>query len=117
MRRHEIDQLIPASPDRILRVWAEYMSRGSVGKGYPSTSAGFTSGGISCFDDFEQEVDSGMATSVNTVMNDLDERDYCAISNHYCAKVWKYRLVGDEVEFLLSAIGRFERKAKERGLL
>lgn len=115
MKREDIEALIPQAVDRLLRIWAQYMKRGKVGNGYPKRSFVVLSGGVNCWDDFEEEVDSGTATEVNTIMGDLDNRHYCAISNFYCAKVWNFR--GDTPDFLLEAIADFGKRAQRRGLV
>lgn len=115
MKREEVDALIPIDVDRLLRLWSDFMRLGTVGNGYPKRSAGISCGGINCWDDVEDELDSSRATEVNTVMNDLENRHYCAISNHYCSKVWRFR--GDEMEILICGIGEFRKRAIIRGIL
>lgn len=115
MKREDLDALIPDNADRLLRIWADYMRRGTVGKGAPTKSAGFATGGIGCWDDLEESVDSSLATEVNTILNDMTGQHYCAISNHYASRVWRHR--GDEQAVLLEAVSEFCKRAKARALM
>ena len=115
MNREDIRDCIPIEVDRCLDAWSRFMHRGRFCKGYPSRSAGFAGSGIGCWDDLEEEWASALATEVNTVMDDLDNKHYIAISNFYCSRKWKF--ISDEVEFLLNATDAFEKKARARGVL
>jgi hypothetical protein len=45
---------VPPSVVHALDCWAMWMRGGSVGKGYAPGSVGFSSGGITCFDDMDE---------------------------------------------------------------
>ena len=94
-----------------LRAWASWMRADHAEIesmcGYPSSSAGFSTGGGSSGDAFDHLVewaDGRMIGLVDSAVRQLDGPHYCAVANRWLACVWRYR--GDPAEIYREAVGQ-----------
>jgi hypothetical protein len=55
-----------------MHCWVQWMAQGEIGRGYPKSAIGFVSGGINCFDEFEEAADSYKARAVDGAIRSLD---------------------------------------------
>jgi len=94
--------------------WAEYMQHGTVGRGYPSRSAGMAANArIHTFEDMADQVDEYAAKIVDRIIYDLPARLACAIHNKYLNSVFRFR----EEPPIDEAISAFWERATKAGLV
>lgn len=103
--------------DSGLRAWRAWMVSSDHHKelGYPSTSPGFVTGGINCWDDLEESIGGVLVQAVDSIVAGLEVIERGAIYHHYLACVWRAR-EGVLEEALERAVGKVGRKLIERGL-
>lgn len=63
---------VPMSVGNALAAWADWMRGDVVSEGLPSSSAGFATGGISCWDDLEEEGHAYAGAAVDVAVRKLD---------------------------------------------
>lgn len=128
--RHSLHRLaqemteIPAEADRVLVIWGNYKRRegGTVTLGYPRHSAGFTSGGASTEDTFEEMVeraDRRTGAISDAILDEMGRdgthaRHVLAIWNRYLGDVARFR--GDPSELLIEGCRVFLIEARRRGI-
>lgn len=114
---------IPQEADRVLRIWANYKRRegGVVALGYPRHSAGFSSGGASTDDSFDEMVaaaDRRTGAIADAILDELSlhghTRQVMAIWNRYMGDVARFR--GDQGEMLAEGCVAFLIEARRRGI-
>lgn len=114
---------IPAECDRVLVIWASYKRReaGAVTLGYPRHSAGFSSGGASTEDSFEELVeraDRRTGAISDAILSEMElhgyQRQVMAIWNRYLGDVARFR--GDPGEMLVDGCAVFLIEARRRGI-
>lgn len=89
---------VPAVTATSLACWAEWMQGGTIGKGYPTKSMGFASGGVNCWDDFSEEAENHMAVACDGAIKSLSEKERNCIYIIWLGKLICYaRLDVDEV--------------------
>lgn len=100
-----------------LLIWADWQRARSDLRElwYPRTAAGFASGGIGCYDDLAESLDSQMAQALDVIIEGLDLIERSAIHHHYLASVFRGR-EGVLEESLERAVIKIGRKLVERGL-
>lgn len=75
----------------LLEEWALWMRRGGYPElGYPRSSVGFASGGISCWDDLEISVDAIRNHSVEAAVGSLPAINASAIHRRYLGALFRY---------------------------
>jgi hypothetical protein len=80
--------------ETLLLIWAEWMySGGSVHRGYPTRSIGFTSVGVTSFDDAEDEADIALARSIDAVIEDLPLQQKKALHHCYLGSGYRYSIL------------------------
>ncbi len=98
-----------------LTIWGAWrrMAPGSVGRGYPTHSAGLGSGGVSSdFDDMADEADCRSARACDTVIMDLPDLYRIALESEYLMQgVFKHNR-RSTTELLLDAQDAFWQKAR-----
>lgn len=123
MHRFEVMTEIPAEAERVLVIWASYKRRegGTVTLGYPRHSAGFTSGGASTEDSFDELVeraDRRTGAIADAILDELSlhgyNRQVMAIWNRYLGDVARFR--GDPGELLQEGCRVFLIEARRRGI-
>ena len=106
MSRPEIEVMT----DNALRTWARWMRSPSDLRDlwYPSTSPGFSSGGISCWDDFDDSCASALAQSVDVIVNALEVTERSAVMHEYLGSVFRGRegVLEDALERAIAKLGR-----------
>ena len=114
---------IPHEADRVLKIWAGYKRRegGAVTLGYPRHSAGFSSGGASTEDSFDELVEAAdrrTGAIADAILDELTLHGYTrqvfAIWNRYLGDVARFR--GDQTELLIEGCQVFLIEAKRRGI-
>lgn len=108
-RTEDYRYLIPEDASRVLDQWARWMRRGTVGRGYPSSSA-FCCRNLSSFEDLEEEVDSRVARVVDRVIRDMGK----------AAVPLEREALQEGIpqpELLASASEEFMRRARKEGIL
>lgn len=114
---------IPVEADRVLTIWSNYKRRegGTVSSGYPRHSAGFTSGGASTDDSFEEMVeraDRRTGAIADAILDEMSLHGYTvqvmAIWNRYLGDVARFR--GDQGEMLAEGCAVFLIEARRRGI-
>ena len=63
---------VPQSVASAMEDWANWMRHGVGVKGYPEASAGFSTGGINCFDDMDSAAANYAARAVDGAIDSLD---------------------------------------------
>lgn len=63
---------VPASVAVALDCWASWMRTGRDGRGYPSKSCGFATGGIGCWDDLDESNSAHMAIAADGAIKGLE---------------------------------------------
>lgn len=115
--------VIPAEADRVLSIWGCYKRAegGAVTLGYPRHSAGFSSGGASTEDSFEEMVEAAdrrTGAIADAILDEMGSGGYArqvmAIWNRYFSDVARFR--GDPVEMLIDGCLVFLIEAKRRGI-
>jgi hypothetical protein len=116
--------VIPLEADRVLCIWGEYKRRegGTVTLGYPRHSAGFSSGGASTEDSFEEMVeraDKRTGAIADAILDQMSldgthARHVLAIWNRYLGDVARFR--GDPSEILAEGTMVFLIEARRRGI-
>ena len=115
--------VIPLEADRVLSIWGEYKRRegGAVTMGYPRHSAGFSSGGASTEDSFEELVEAAdrrTGAIADAILDEMSLHGYArqvmAIWNRYLGDVARFR--GDQGEMLLDGCRAFLVEARRRGI-
>lgn len=124
MHRFEVMTEIPLEAERVLVIWADYKRRegGTVTLGYPRHSAGFTSGGASTEDTFEEMVeraDRRTGAISDAILDEMGRdgthaRHVLAIWNRYLGDVARFR--GDPGELLQEGCRVFLIEARRRGI-
>lgn len=123
MHRFEVMTEIPAEADRVLVIWGNYKRRegGTVTLGYPRHSAGFTSGGASTEDSFDELVeraDRRTGAIADAILDELSlhgyNRQVMAIWNRYLGDVARFR--GDPGELLQEGCRVFLIEARKKGI-
>jgi len=74
----------------LLEEWAKWMRRDDGDLGYPRASAGFASGGISCWDDLVESIDSQKVLSIDAAIDSLPPVQACAIHHCYLTSVYRF---------------------------
>lgn len=114
---------IPIEAHRVLTIWGNYKRKegGAVTLGYPRHSAGFSSGGASTEDSFEEMVEAADRRTGAIADAILDEmslhghaRQVMAIWNRYLGDVARFR--GDHGAILIDGCETFLIEAKRRGI-
>ena len=113
-----------AIPDNLARIdawikeWARWMRRDhkevTRSLGYPTRSAGFSTGGGSCVDAFETMVaaeDMGSIRDLDRCIGLLDGQHYAALINHYVGGMLQHR--GDPAVILVESISMVGEMAKK----
>ena len=67
----------------ILDVWSNWHKHQPLKLGYPSKSLAIASGGVNCWDDVEQGVDTWIAGETESAINDLPPDQYIVIHRQY----------------------------------
>lgn len=81
---------VPAAVVNALKLWASWMHKDDQQLGYSNHSAGFATGGINCWDDFEESTDDKTAAAVDPVVMSLSLRHRVAINHLFMAAVWSF---------------------------
>jgi hypothetical protein len=76
--------------DNALRDWAEWSNTQNHRLWYPQKSVGFATGGINCWDDLENQVDSYICNAVDTAIHDLQPIERAAIYTKYIHAVYRF---------------------------
>lgn len=114
---------IPIEAHRVLVIWGNYKRRegGAVTLGYPRHSAGFSSGGASTEDSFEEMVEAAdrrTGAIADAILDEMSLHGYArqvlAIWNRYLGDVARFR--GDPAEILIDGCRSFLIEAKKRGI-
>ncbi len=114
---------IPVEADRVLTIWSNYKRRegGTVSNGYPRHSAGFTSGGASTDDSFEEMVeraDRRTGAIADAILDEMSLHGYTvqvmAIWNRYLGDVARFR--GNPGQVLIDGCRAFLVEARRRGI-
>lgn len=117
------EAMIPLEADRILRIWGEYKRRehGAPPLGYPSHSAGFSSGGASTEDSFHELVeraDKRTGAIADAILDEMSlhghTQQVMAIWNRYLGDVARFR--GDTGALLVEGCMAFLIEARRRGI-
>jgi hypothetical protein len=114
---------IPIEAHRVLTIWGNYKRKegGAVTLGYPRHSAGFSSGGASTEDSFEEMVEAAdrrTGAIADAILDEMSLHGYArqvlAIWNRYLGDVARFR--GDPAEILIDGCRSFLIEAKKRGI-
>lgn len=118
-----MDDEIPIEAHRVLLIWGNYKRHegGAVTLGYPRHSAGFSSGGASTEDSFEEMVEAAdrrTGAIADAILDEMSLHGYArqvlAILNRYLGDVARFR--GDPAEILIDGCRSFLIEAKKRGI-
>lgn len=91
-----------------LSIWVEYMRRPDSSLACPRTSSGFHTGGANSFDDLAGQADNYAARTMDTIIDDLEDRQRLAVYHFNLGAVWKpsrYN-IADEYRNAIAAIGK-----------
>ncbi len=112
---HRDEQAMVAALIAILEDWARWQGCYSMNLGYPSKSAGISSGGLQTFDDMCDQCDNAMMQAVDACVSDLQTIQQAAIMKRYgIAAVFRFNRVAYEDVLLsahLSLMSAFKRKS------
>jgi hypothetical protein len=98
-----------------LDLWRDYMKSDNNKLGYKSKSTGFISGGISSFEDLEDDLDHSSAKTVDQAIDDLPAMQKTAIYIIYLGQ--KPTMNDTALEYYYdSAQMMLQRKLKEKNL-
>jgi hypothetical protein len=104
--------------ENLLLLWVEFMLHGDHFEvGFPKEIFYFATGGKNHCEDFYEEIDINHANIMNTIINDLPEKERAAINFKYLGHKYMYDSTGYEyTETLENAKIRIEEKAKEKNI-
>jgi hypothetical protein len=101
-----------------LAIWVKYQKfvwlQNLGAKG--SSAFKYGSGGITCYDDFEDKVEKNMAINVEAIMDDLSPLQKSAIDHFHLSAVWSSPRVKIE-EMYEQALQIIKKALKRRGLI
>ncbi len=98
-----------------LQLWAGWQERYQLKLGYPAKSMGIASGGVNCWDDVSDAVDSWMCEVIETSVNDLSIKhpaQAAAVRHRYCQSVFRFPrmnygdLLGKALDWLAEDLDR-----------
>ena len=86
--------LIPDSLNSLLHNWATWQRQDGLSRGYPSRSAGFSSGGWSTpsdtFDLMAEGQDQTLAKVIDVILDSLGAEDRAAVYHHFTGSLYRY---------------------------
>ena len=74
----------------IMLMWADWHRAGRSRLGYPSRAAVIATGGVNCWDDIAEGVDTWICSETETAVNDLEPIQACAIHHCYLHSVYRW---------------------------
>ena len=90
---------------------------GSIARGYPSKVFYFSSGN-NHYEDFERDIDITIGRVMDTIINDLPEKERAAINFKYLGQKYNYDSIGyNYCNTLAHAMELLKVKAEEKGLI
>lgn len=107
---------VPAVIGVKLADWADWMRSEKVGAGYPEKSAGFVTGGISCWDDLEDEGSAYACNATDAAIETLDVVSKVAISEVWLGCGWTMRRL-DLEDVAVAAMQPLWRALMTKGVL
>ena len=85
-------QIDSSRADYYLTLWRDWMRSHSSRIGYPSHSAGFSSGGISCWDDLAESVDGYAVRAADAAIDSLTPIHRAVLCHVYLQAVFRFRV-------------------------
>ena len=106
---------VPQSVASAMECWANWMRHGIGVKGYPTSSCGFASGGVNCFDDLDDAAASYAARAVDGSVEGLDHVSRSCIGIIWLGHTVRYNRI-DVEEKATEAIRVIWRGLQIRGV-
>lgn len=99
-----------------LEIWREWMLRDDIHLGYPKKSLVMMTGGLSSFEDLEDQLDNTNALAMDAIISNLTMSQQIAVSHFHLASVWRSsRQMLEEV--YQDALEAIERGLNLKGLI
>lgn len=113
---HRDEQAMVAALIAILEDWARWQGGYSMKLGYPSKSAGISSGGMQTFDDMCDQCDNSTMQAIDTCVSDLSPIHQAAIMKRYgIAAVFRFNRVAYE-DVLITAHFELMKSFRKKGI-
>ena len=80
----------PMTLDNALKDWAEWSNTQNHRLWFPKQSVVFSTGGINCWDDLENQVDSFICNAVDAAIHDLIPQETAAIYTKYIHATYRF---------------------------
>ena len=102
--------------DNALRDWALWSNQQNTRLSYPQKSVGFSTGGINCWDDLADQVDSWLCNAIDASIHDLLILETATIYTVYCNAI--YRHPRDEFDLhYQSAMDKLSKSLSKKGVV